>query len=140
MTGGTGTILAMGGGGFSMAADDEAARSAPLDDFLLSLVERPRGAGGLPRVCFVPTASGDSADYAARFTAAFEGRAETSVLTYSHADRIATVQIRDRTIGGAAISLTVSPRGRALQPGASGLPIAPGGGGIRTMPLPESSR
>lgn len=70
-----GTVLTLGGGGFSMEPDNPL-----LDDFLLSLVERPRGDGGRPRVCFVPTASGDSEEYAARFRAAFEGRAETSVL------------------------------------------------------------
>ncbi|NYG54236.1 peptidase E [Nocardioides perillae] len=71
-----GTVLALGGGGFSMEPDNPL-----LDDFLLSLVERPRGESGRPRVCFVPTASGDSVDYADRFTEAFAGRAETSVLS-----------------------------------------------------------
>lgn len=71
-----GTVLALGGGGFSMEPDNPL-----LDDFLLSLVAHPRGDGGLPRVCFVPTASGDSVDYAAQFTQAFAGRAETSVLS-----------------------------------------------------------
>lgn len=74
----TGTILTMGGGGFSMAQDPR--DPAPLDDFLLSLVPAPRGAGGLPRVCFVGTASGDAATYAEAFRTAFEGRAETSTL------------------------------------------------------------
>lgn len=67
-----GTILTLGGGGFSMSEDG----TSPIDDFLLDLTGRDR-----PRVCFVPTASGDSADYAHRFEAAFEGRAETSVLS-----------------------------------------------------------
>ncbi|WP_121254470.1 peptidase E [Nocardioides ferulae] len=70
----SGEILTLGGGGFSME------ESPLLDDFLLSLASRRRGADGLPRVCFVPTASGDSTDYQARFTAAFVGRAETSTL------------------------------------------------------------
>jgi peptidase E len=34
-----------------------------------------------PKVCFVPTASGDADPYIERFLAAFEGRAETSVLS-----------------------------------------------------------
>ena len=34
-----------------------------------------------PSVCFVPTASGDSPEYADRFLRAFAGRAETSVLS-----------------------------------------------------------
>ena len=82
----TTTVLTMGGGGFSMA--DDPAVATPLDDFLLSLVERPRGAGGLPRVCFVPTASGDAASYVEKFTTAFAGRAETSVLPLFYYDQI----------------------------------------------------
>jgi uncharacterized protein YceK len=39
-------------------------------------------------------------------------RAETSVLTYIHSDRVATIQIHTRTIGGATILMTVSPRGK----------------------------
>jgi dipeptidase E len=55
------TIVAMGGGGFSADPDD-----TRLDDYVLSLVGRER-----PRVCFLPTASGDSDAYIARFHAAF---------------------------------------------------------------------
>ena len=55
-------IVAMGGGGFS---DDD-----PLiDDYILSLTGKVR-----PRVCFVPTASGDAAAYVERFYAAFTRR------------------------------------------------------------------
>jgi dipeptidase E len=54
------TIVTMGGGGFSM----EPANLA-LDDYVLSLTGRPR-----PRVCFVPTASGDSVVYVCSFYAA----------------------------------------------------------------------
>ena len=68
----SGTIVAMGGGGFSME------ESPLLDDHVLSLSRRP----DRPRVCFVPTASGDAASYADRFLAAFPAeRAEASVLT-----------------------------------------------------------
>lgn len=67
-----GTIVALGGGGFSMSADGRSA----LDDHLLELTGQSD-----PRVCFVPTASGDGFDYSKRFEAAFEGRAETSVLS-----------------------------------------------------------
>jgi len=56
-----GTILAMGGGGFSMEP-----RNPLLDEFVLSLAR-----GRRPRVCFVGTASGDSGHYAARFRRAF---------------------------------------------------------------------
>lgn len=68
-----GTILALGGGGFSTEPDNPL-----LDDYLLSLA--PRSNGGPVRVCFVPTASGDADSYVERFEAAFAGRAETSVL------------------------------------------------------------
>lgn len=56
-------IVAMGGGGFS----DE---DPLLDEFILGLSGRER-----PRVCFVPTASGDAAAYIERFYAAFTRRA-----------------------------------------------------------------
>ncbi|MGZ0149390.1 Type 1 glutamine amidotransferase-like domain-containing protein [Kribbella sp. WER1] len=66
-------VVALGGGGFSMEPDNPL-----LDDYVLSLVP----AGRKPRVCFVPTASGDSEGYAERFLAAFAPeRAEASVLS-----------------------------------------------------------
>lgn len=70
----TGTFLTLGGGGFSMpeVAGD---RGPLLDDFLLSLTSKDR-----PRVCFIGTASGDAASYVEKFLAAFDGRAETTVL------------------------------------------------------------
>ncbi|MFJ3868066.1 Type 1 glutamine amidotransferase-like domain-containing protein [Streptomyces nigra] len=55
--------LALLGGGFS--TDDDGV----LDDWLLGLVDAAR-----PRVCFVPTASGDSPGYIERFLAAFSSR------------------------------------------------------------------
>lgn len=60
-------------------------------------------------------------------------RAETSVLTYSRGARVATVQIRGRTISGAQVSVTVSPRGRP----APAAPAMSGGAGgpILTTPL-----
>jgi len=64
------TIVAMGGGGVSMEPDNPI-----LDDFILSLAGRPR-----PRVCFLPTASGDSDRYVANFYAAFARRSEASHL------------------------------------------------------------
>jgi peptidase E len=66
-----GTIVTLGGGGFSMSDDG----SSRIDDHLLELTGTSR-----PRVCFVGTASGDSAAYRDRFLAAFEGRARTSAL------------------------------------------------------------
>jgi dipeptidase E len=53
--------VALGGGGFSMEPDNPL-----LDDFILSLTRKRR-----PKVCFVPTASGDSDNYVARFYRAF---------------------------------------------------------------------
>ena len=56
-------IIALGGGGFSMEA------SPLLDNYILAAASADR-----PRVCFLPTASGDSADYVARFYRAFSTR------------------------------------------------------------------
>jgi len=67
-----GTVLVLGGGGFSMSDDG----SSAIDDHLLDLTGRD-----VPRVCFVPTASGDDTGYARRFEEAFAGRATTSVLS-----------------------------------------------------------
>ena len=67
-----GTVLTLGGGGFSDSDDGDSL----LDDYLLALVDVPN-----PKVCFVGTASGDSAAYAARFLAAFGRRARVSLLT-----------------------------------------------------------
>jgi dipeptidase E len=57
----TGTIVALGGGGFSMEPGNPR-----LDTFVLSLAGSER-----PRVCFLPTASGDSERYVADFYHAF---------------------------------------------------------------------
>jgi peptidase E len=62
-------IAALGGGGFSGGG-------RAIDDHLLGLTGNPR-----PRVCFLPTASGDSAVYIERFLDAFPAeRADASVL------------------------------------------------------------
>jgi dipeptidase E len=66
-----GQIVAMGGGGFSMEPDNPL-----LDDFVLSLARRQPA-----RVCFLPTAGGDSPAYVARFYRAFSGRCLPSDLT-----------------------------------------------------------
>lgn len=75
--------MAMGGGGFSTEPDNPL-----LDDHVLGLATRRRGADGRPRVCFVPTASGDSVDYQDRFREAFAGRAETSTLQLFRYDEL----------------------------------------------------
>ena len=58
-----GHVVAMGGGGF-MAEDD-----SPLERFLLSLAAKPR-----PRICYLPTPSGDSDGGIAAFFEAFSRR------------------------------------------------------------------
>jgi peptidase E len=54
-------IVAFGGGGFSMESGNPL-----LDDYVLELAR-----GGRPRVCFLPTASGDADHYVVRFYRAF---------------------------------------------------------------------
>jgi len=54
-------IVALGGGGFSMEPDNPR-----LDRYILSIARRSP-----PRVCFVPTASGDSDNYIVRFYEAY---------------------------------------------------------------------
>jgi peptidase E len=58
-------IIAMGGGGFSM----DPPKNTLLDDYVLALSRKRR-----PRVCFVPTASGESDGYVKRFYLAFPKR------------------------------------------------------------------
>jgi peptidase E len=57
-------IVALGGGGFSMEAGNPL-----LDDYVLSLTPRKR-----PKVCFIPTASGDADHYIVRFYREFSAR------------------------------------------------------------------
>jgi dipeptidase E len=54
-------IFAMGGGGFSMEP-----KNSLLDKYILGLVDKQK-----PRVCFVPTASGDCDRYIVEFYSAF---------------------------------------------------------------------
>ncbi|MBT2640685.1 peptidase E [Bacillus sp. ISL-41] len=56
-------IIAMGGGGFSMEPENP-----QLDLYILGQSEIQT-----PKVCFVPTASGDAENYISRFYKAFEG-------------------------------------------------------------------
>lgn len=71
MTAINGQIVAMGGGGFSMEPDNPL-----LDDYILSLAP-----GSPPKICFIPTASADSAPYLVKFYRAFSGRAIATDLT-----------------------------------------------------------
>jgi peptidase E len=73
-------IVALGGGGFSMERD-----STLLDDYVLSLV---RGAGAdRPRVCFLPTASGDADHYVVRFYRRFAPTCEASHVSLFRRDQ-----------------------------------------------------
>ena len=54
-------IVAMGGGGFSMEPENPL-----LDDYLISLAEAAE-----PRVCFLPTASGDADGHDVKFYDSF---------------------------------------------------------------------
>jgi peptidase E len=64
-------IVALGGGGFSMEPDNPL-----LDDFILSLVPKKPA-----KICFIPTASADSAFYLVKFYRAFSDRAIPTDLT-----------------------------------------------------------
>jgi peptidase E len=71
-------IVSFGGGGFSMESGNTL-----LDDYVLSLTGKQR-----PRVCFVPTASGDADHYIVRFYRAFSPeRCEPSHLSLFRRDR-----------------------------------------------------
>jgi dipeptidase E len=71
-------ILAMGGGGFTMQD-----RSPALDRLVLTLTGKP-----VPRICFLPTASGDGRDQTTRFHERYSGwPCEPSVLSLFHLGR-----------------------------------------------------
>lgn len=70
-------ILALGGGGFSMEKD-----SSLLDDYALSLTGKQH-----PRVCFLPTASGDADHYVVRFYRRFATCCESSHISLFRRDQ-----------------------------------------------------
>jgi peptidase E len=70
-------IVAFGGGGFSMEAGNPL-----LDDYVLALACRDR-----PRVCFLPTASGDADHYVVRFYRHFATRCDASHVSMFRRDR-----------------------------------------------------
>ncbi len=73
-------ILAMGGGGFTMHEQD---RSDALDRFVLELAGKEA-----PRICFLPTASGDPRDQVTRFYERFGGwPCQPSILSLFHLGR-----------------------------------------------------
>jgi dipeptidase E len=70
-------ILAMGGGGFTMES------TLALDRFVLELTGKP-----VPRICFLPTASGDPREQATRFHERFSSwPCELSILSLFHLGR-----------------------------------------------------
>jgi dipeptidase E len=70
-------IVALGGGGFSMEKD-----SSLLDDYVLSLLDSER-----PRICFLPTASGDADHYVVRFYRRFSPASEASHVSLFRRDQ-----------------------------------------------------
>jgi dipeptidase E len=70
-------IVALGGGGFSMEQGNPL-----LDDYVLSLTVSKR-----PRVCFLPTASGDADHYVVRFYRRFSPGCEASHVSLFRRDQ-----------------------------------------------------
>lgn len=70
-------IVAFGGGGFSMESGNPM-----LDDYVLGLTGSTE-----PRVCFLPTASGDADHYVVRFYNAFRERARPSHISLFRRER-----------------------------------------------------
>lgn len=96
-------VLAMGGGGFTMQEPSPA-----LDRLVLTLTGKP-----VPKICFLPTASGDPREQATRFIERFSGwPCEPSILSLFHLGR-------DR----------IDPRTHLLEQDA----IYVGGGSMRNM-------
>src|SRR6202165_5568317 len=99
-------IIALGGGGFSMERD-----SSLLDDYVLSLTDAPR-----PRVCFLPTASGDADHYVVRFYRRFSPSCDASHVSLFR---------RDQGTGGVEDDLATHLLGQDL--------IYVGGGNVVSM-------
>ena len=70
-------IVALGGGGFSMEKS-----SSLLDDYILSLTGAAR-----PRICFLPTASGDADHYVVRFYRRFSAYCDASHVSLFRRDQ-----------------------------------------------------
>lgn len=62
-------------------------------------------------------------------------RAETSVLTYARGERIATIQVRGRTITGSTVSMTISPKGQVSDTGTTATRHSRQFGSVTTAPL-----
>ena len=70
-------VVAFGGGGFSQESGNPL-----LDDYVLGLTGTDD-----PRVCFLPTASGDADHYVVRFYNAFRDRARPSHVSLFRRER-----------------------------------------------------
>jgi peptidase E len=99
-------IVALGGGGFSMETD-----GSLLDDYVLSLTGTPK-----PRVCFLPTASGDADHYVVRFYRRFSADCKASHVSLFR---------RDQGTGGVEDDLATHLLGQDL--------IYVGGGNVVSM-------
>ena len=95
-------IVAFGGGGFSMESGNPL-----LDDFVTGLTGLKK-----PRVCFLPTASGDADHYVVRYYNAFRNRSEASHISLFRREK-GVEDIRDHLLsqdliyvgGGSVISM-----------------------------------
>jgi peptidase E len=96
-------IVAFGGGGFSMESGNPL-----LDDYVLGLCDSPR-----PKVCFLPSASGDADHYIVRFYRAFSAeRCEASHISLFRREQ-GPADLRDHLLsqdliyvgGGSVISM-----------------------------------
>jgi peptidase E len=105
-------IVAFGGGGFSMEAGNPL-----LDDYVMGLSDRRR-----PRICFLPTASGDADHYITRFYRAFcASRCEPSHVSLFRRDsdiRDAREHLLSRDViyvgGGSVVSMLGAWRAHGL--------------------------
>jgi peptidase E len=105
-------IVAFGGGGFSMEAGNPL-----LDDYVIGLAAKRR-----PRVCFLPTASGDADHYITRFYRAFcASRCEPSLVSLFRRDspiEDAREHLRSRDViyvgGGSVVSMLGAWRAHGL--------------------------
>lgn len=93
-------FVTLGGGGFSMADG-----ATPIDRYLLE-----RTGKASPLVCFIPTASADSADYCRRFRAAFDTLGvPTAVLTLWEDAAVSVERLADADLvyvgGGSTLNL-----------------------------------
>lgn len=99
------TIVAMGGGGFQMESDNPL-----LDDHILALA-RERSGRAVPRICLIPTATGDDREVIADFERLFAPpRAEPRVLRlFARSDDDLTAVLRDQdavyVLGGSTENL-----------------------------------